>query len=268
MTRLRLCRGIALLAAALAAAPTAVCGEASSSKISARFLDSVEQAAPASIVEERPLAEIEGESDRIIDPSGQEQRRLSWWSFALQVGEFIIMRSSLAGGSCIRVSNFLDLLTAVHPPHPPPPKHHSGGSSGGSSSNSNSGGEHILCQIFSDWSSPLTDNTTSSYSGGNSGNTGYTTKKSMFAPGSLPFWMLIAAASAAAIAIAAAVIGSRRRGKGDYHPLRGSIERRMKLFGGMADGCYEGRELCGAQGEVDAGVDGSGIQEAEYKEMV
>ena len=106
-----------------------------------------------------------------------------------------------------------------------------------------------------------------SASNGNGGD-GYTNQKSMFAPGSLPFWMLIAAASAAAIAIAAAVIGSRRRGKGDYHPLRGSIERRMKLFGGMADGCYEGRELCGAQGEDDAGVDDSGIQEAEYKEMV
>ena len=77
--------------------------------------------------------------------------------------------------------------------------------------------------------------------------------------------MLIAAASAAAVAIAAMVIGSRRRGNGDYHPLRGSVERRMKLFGGMADGCFEERELCGAQNATE---DGMPPQEAQYQEMV
>ena len=61
--------------------------------------------------------------------------------------------------------------------------------------------------------------------------------------------MLIAAASAMAIAIAAMVVGSRRRAKDQYHPLKGVLERRMKMFGGMADGCYEDRELCGAQRE-------------------
>ena len=83
--------------------------------------------------------------------------------------------------------------------------------------------------------------------------------------------MLIAAASAAAIAIAAMIIGSRRKEKPQYHPLKGSIERRMKLFGGMADGCFEERELCGAQqGDVNNSMEMEGGPQSngEYKEMV
>ena len=59
--------------------------------------------------------------------------------------------------------------------------------------------------------------------------------------------MLIAAACAAAIAVGAIIIGSRRKAKENYHPLKGSMERRMRLFGGLADRCFEDRELCGAQ---------------------
>jgi hypothetical protein len=59
--------------------------------------------------------------------------------------------------------------------------------------------------------------------------------------------MLIAAACAAAIAVGAIIIGSRRKAKEQYHPLKGSMERRMRLFGGLADRCFEDRELCGAQ---------------------
>lgn len=83
--------------------------------------------------------------------------------------------------------------------------------------------------------------------------------------------MLIAAASAAAIAVGAMVIGSRRKAKQQYHPLKGSIERRMKLFGGMADGCFEERELCGAQngrGGVDDSMEMGEGQKGKYKEMV
>ncbi|KAL3784544.1 hypothetical protein ACHAW5_003761 [Stephanodiscus triporus] len=69
----------------------------------------------------------------------------------------------------------------------------------------------------------------------------------MLAPGTLGFWMLIAAASALAVAIAAMVVGSRRRARDQYHPLKGALERRMRMFGGMADACYEDREMCGAQ---------------------
>jgi len=68
--------------------------------------------------------------------------------------------------------------------------------------------------------------------------------------------MLIAASAAAGIAIAAMVIGSRRKAKAQYHPLKGSIERRMKLFGDMADGCFEERELCAAQNESGVGDGG------------
>ena len=80
------------------------------------------------------------------------------------------------------------------------------------------------------------------------GGDGHTKSSSqMLAPGTLGFWMLIAAASAMAIAIAAMVVGSRRRSKEQYHPLKGALERRMKMFGGLAGGCHEDRELCDAQ---------------------
>jgi len=73
------------------------------------------------------------------------------------------------------------------------------------------------------------------------------------------------------------IIGSRRKAKAKYHPLKGSLERRMKLYGGMADGCFEDRELCGAQN--GSGLGGSGemgksglVQEeplkGEYQGMV
>ena len=86
--------------------------------------------------------------------------------------------------------------------------------------------------------------------------------------------MLIAAASAAAVAIGAMIIGSRRKGKENYHPLKGSLDRRMKLFGGMADGCFEDRELCGAQecvgddGGLTNSMEMSGEGQPGYKEMV
>jgi len=46
---------------------------------------------------------------------------------------------------------------------------------------------------------------------------------------------LVAAAMAAGTAIAAAVIGSRRRKTGTAHPLQGSVKNRMRLFGAFAD---------------------------------
>mmetsp|Transcript_36611 Transcript_36611/g.59765 ORF Transcript_36611/g.59765 Transcript_36611/m.59765 type:complete len:83 (-) Transcript_36611:324-572(-) len=82
--------------------------------------------------------------------------------------------------------------------------------------------------------------------------------------------MLLAAAGAGAIAIGAIVIGSRRKAKERYHPLHGVLEKRMKLFGGMSDGCFEERELCGAQDGVGgSGEMGEGQPKSmEYKEMV
>lgn len=81
--------------------------------------------------------------------------------------------------------------------------------------------------------------------------------------------MLIAAASAMAVAIGAMIIGSRRKAKENYHPLKGSLDRRMKLFGGIADGCFEDRELCGAQQYEDGmEMEGGGSQPAGYQEMV
>ena len=73
--------------------------------------------------------------------------------------------------------------------------------------------------------------------------------------------MLIAAACAAAIAVGAIIIGSRRKAKEAYHPLKGSMERRMRLFGGLADRCFEDRELCGAQEQQ--GGDRSNINDLE-----
>ena len=93
----------------------------------------------------------------------------------------------------------------------------------------------------------------------------------MLNPGRLEIWALLAAAVAGAIAIAAMVVGSRRKAKEQYHPLKGSLDRRMKMFGGMADGCYENRELCGAQNEVPPDNSFSSdveMKKGEYKEMV
>jgi len=97
-----------------------------------------------------------------------------------------------------------------------------------------------------------------------------TQKNHLLHPGGLAFWMMIAAASAAAIAIGAMIIGSRRKSKSNYHPLKGSLDRRMKLFGPMADGCFEDRELCGAQTDVGDSANNMELSEggSHYKEMV
>jgi len=104
------------------------------------------------------------------------------------------------------------------------------------------------------------------------GSDGATTtqKNHLMHPGGLAFWMMIAAASAAAIAIGAMIIGSRRKSKSNYHPLKGSLDRRMKLFGPMADGCFEDRELCGAQTDVGDSANNMELSEggSHYKEMV
>ena len=83
--------------------------------------------------------------------------------------------------------------------------------------------------------------------------------------------MLLAAAGALAIAIGAMIIGSRRKTKEPSHPLRGALSKRMRLFGGLTDRCFEKRELCGAQQLSDSfeeegkatedGRDGKGYQE-------
>ena len=84
--------------------------------------------------------------------------------------------------------------------------------------------------------------------------------------------MLIAAAAAAAVAVGAIIVGSRRREKRKYHSLHGSIERRIKLFGGMADNCKGERELCGVQRQTDNVINSfemeGGARPAEYREMV
>jgi len=83
---------------------------------------------------------------------------------------------------------------------------------------------------------------------------------------SLSFWMMVAAAGAVAVAIAAMIIGSRRKEKEDYHPLRGAIEKRMRLFGGFTDKCFGDRELCGADRDVEI-AEMTRDDEVEYKSM-
>lgn len=80
--------------------------------------------------------------------------------------------------------------------------------------------------------------------------------------------MMIAAAAAVAVAIAAMIVGTRRQGKEEYHPLRGSIEKRMKLFGGFTDKCFGDRQLCGADKEMEMG-EGSLVdhEETAYRSM-
>lgn len=80
--------------------------------------------------------------------------------------------------------------------------------------------------------------------------------------------MMIAAAAAVAVAIAAMIVGTRRKGKVEYHPLRGAIEKRMKLFGGFTDKCFGDRQLCGADTEMEMG-EGSltDHEETAYRSM-
>ena len=86
MTRLRIYKSIAIIATALTvgeASSSAVVSAESSSKISSRFLDSLEHANNNS-----PL-EIINDENVLLDSSSQ-RRELTWWTFALQLGTFII----------------------------------------------------------------------------------------------------------------------------------------------------------------------------------
>jgi hypothetical protein len=77
--------------------------------------------------------------------------------------------------------------------------------------------------------------------------------------------MMIAAAAAVALAIAAVIVGSRRKEKENYHPLRGAVEKRMRLFGGFTDQCFgRERELCGADREVEME---NSMEEGGYRSM-
>ena len=87
----------------------------------------------------------------------------------------------------------------------------------------------------------------------------------LFNPNSVSFWMMLAAAGAVAVAIAAMIVGSRRKEKENYHPLRGAVEKRMRLFGGFTDKCFGDRELCGADREVEMGE--NTIEDGGYRSM-
>ena len=91
MTRLRIYKSIAIIATAItvggeassSAVVSAESSSSSSSKISSRFLDSLEHANNNS-----PL-EIINDENVLLDSSSQ-RRELTWWTFALQLGTFII----------------------------------------------------------------------------------------------------------------------------------------------------------------------------------
>ena len=92
MTRLRIYKSIAIIATAItvgeASSSAVVSAESSSSssKISSRFLDSLEHANN----NESPL-EINDENENVLlDSSSSQRRELTWWTFALQLGTFII----------------------------------------------------------------------------------------------------------------------------------------------------------------------------------
>ncbi|KAL7527935.1 hypothetical protein ACHAXR_002200 [Thalassiosira sp. AJA248-18] len=255
MTRLQIYRGIAVIASIASLGPQAVLGESSSSSpiFSSRFLSSLEQQDAATVEDERSRTTLNNELISNENNNRSQRRELSWWALALQL---------------------------VHPPCLPherhranPPKHcldadgaGSGGSGGGGSSSGSGSGS-------SSGSSSGNSSGSDSGASGSGGASEKYTQKSAVSPGSLPFWMLIAAASAAAIAVGAIIVGSRRKAKDRYHPLKGSLERRMRLFGGMAEECFEERELCRAQSgnglEMGGGGSGGLVNgEAEYKEMV
>ena len=90
MTRLRIYKSIAIIATALTvgeASSSAVVSAESSSKISSRFLDSLEHANNNSPLE----INDENENENVfLDSSSSQRRELTWWTFALQLGTFII----------------------------------------------------------------------------------------------------------------------------------------------------------------------------------
>ena len=95
MTRLRIYKSIAIIATALtvgeASSSAVVSVESSSSKISSRFLDSLEHANNNNLevdTNNSPLEEINDEN--VLLDSSSQRRELTWWTFALQLGTFII----------------------------------------------------------------------------------------------------------------------------------------------------------------------------------
>ena len=92
MTRLRIYKSIAIIATALtvgeassSAVVSAESSSSSSSKISSRFLDSLEHANNNS-----PLEINDENENAFLDSSSSQRRELTWWTFALQLGTFII----------------------------------------------------------------------------------------------------------------------------------------------------------------------------------
>ena len=77
---------------------------------------------------------------------------------------------------------------------------------------------------------------------------------------------LVAAAVAAGTAIAAAVIGSRRRDTRAAHPLQGSVKNRMRLFGNFAYRNLVGKteRPCGRVVEMSSPPI---VEDAHYNEM-
>ncbi|KAL3798992.1 hypothetical protein HJC23_005131 [Cyclotella cryptica] len=222
------------------------------SHISARFLDSVDRA-----------------NEAVSDTAAVEHRRrrkLGWWGVALFFAEH----------------------APCHGPLQPPHCHHhhhsssGGGSSGSSGSGSGGGGDYAYSDDAywkggsSSWGSDgySTDGSSASGSGkaDSTSSASYETANSgsnLMNPNAVSFWMLLAAAGAVAVAIAAVIVGSRRKEKENYHPLRGAVEKRMKLFGGFSEKCFGDRELCGADKELEVGE--LGVAESEkngYKAMV
>ena len=98
MTRLRIYKSIAIIATALtvgeassSAVVSAESSSSSSSKISSRFLDSLEHANNNNLevdTNNSPLEEINDEN--VLLDSSSQRRELTWWTFALQLGTFII----------------------------------------------------------------------------------------------------------------------------------------------------------------------------------
>ena len=90
MTRLRIYKSIAIIATALTVGEASSVVSESSSKISSRFLDSLEHANNNNEVDTNnsPLEEINDEN--VLLDSSSQRRELTWWTFALQLGTFII----------------------------------------------------------------------------------------------------------------------------------------------------------------------------------
>lgn len=194
-----------------------------------------------------------------IESTGQ-RRRLSWWNIALFFANHcppgplhhMCANSDSSGSSGSSVSG-----GSV-----------SGGSGGGSVSGISSGNWYNDDYVDDGWGSGASAASTGD-SGASGADSGAGSQGAILSAGDKGFWVLLVVAAATATAVAAIVIGSRRKEPEKKHPLQGVLQKRMKIFGSMTDNCFADRSFCGGTADIDAGTEMTPeMTPTDYRNMV